>query len=296
MGDENDSPQLIEHLFHAALRYIEQQDIDALKALLADYPSVVQVRVRTGGLIHAAVRSGKIDIVRIVLDGGSDPNMPEGYEVTDDDITKYDPGYVPLHYAAKENYDEIVSLLLERGADPSAADYRGGTPLHSARMPRIAEVLLTAGAYPNADCTEKHFNDTFSWYYVGTPLHVAARCGDVEMIRTLVAHGADVNRRDFITGHTALQFATETDNYKTVKALLDLGASPSRVGDEPYREWWHTPLHTAVWRGNIKIVKALLKAGADVNAKGGPDGKTAADLASERGHREIAAIFGRSCK
>lgn len=292
----DDSSSITEHLFQAALRYLEHGDVQGLRAVLLSDPALALAGEKGRGevLIRAAIETGRLDMLEALLDAGADPNMPEGKRIEDDGDTTYQPGYVPLHYAAKEGLEEMVDLLLERGANPSAADYWGGTPLHSARSARIAEALLKAGANPNADCHLRKYNDTFSWYFIGPPLHVAARCGDVEMLRKLIAYGANIDHRDFVTGHTALHFAAESGNAEAVKVLLKLGASPNRLDNEPYRENWFTPLHLAAQQGNKLVVGALLKAGANVHIKGGPAGKTAAELALENGHSVVAAKLARA--
>lgn len=284
--------QDIELLFQAALRYIEHANLGGLRSVLQNYPLLSRARVGRGGLIHAAAETGQVELVRIVLDAGADPNMPEGSLIEDDDNETYQPGYLLLQYAAKEGFEEMVALLLERGAEPRATDYWGGTALHAARTVRIAEALLKAGAYPNAQCELTNYSDTFSWYSVGPPLHVAARCADVERLRTLIRYGASVNQRDFLTGRTALHFAVDTGSVEAVKILLKLGASPNHLDYEPfYDARWYTPLHRAAQKGNGPIVKALLKAGADVSPQGGPDGKTASELALDGGHSAVVAML-----
>ena len=59
-------------------------------------------------------------------------------------------GYAPLHYAALHGFENVVSLLLKGGADPTllSHDYRQ-SPLHCSAIqgsPRIAKALLDAGA------------------------------------------------------------------------------------------------------------------------------------------------------
>jgi ankyrin repeat protein len=281
----------IEHLVQAGLHYIEQRNVNALQGLLHDCPEIPQAEVESGRLVRAAVLSKCTEALRVMLAAGADPNISDGEFVGEGDTREFEPGSVPLHYACEQGNEEMVRLLLEHGADPSMADNRGCASLHLVSSPKIAELLLEAGADPNADCTLRNFNDTFSWYFVGTPLHVAARRGATDMLRILHKYGADINRRDFVTGHTALLFATETGNQEGVKTLLKLGANPDPSIDQFYKVYWHTPHHRATQLGNRKILIDLLKAGADPNVKGGSDGKTAAEFAIEKDYTEIAKII-----
>ena len=54
--------------------------------------------------------------IRLLLDGGADPNS------TDEDKD------TPLHYACSSGNEEIIRLLLSKGADPTASDGLGRTP------------------------------------------------------------------------------------------------------------------------------------------------------------------------
>ena len=90
-----------------------------------------------------------------------------------------------------------VSWMLARGVDLAFRDDEGYTPLHSAlerqRADRyeIIALLLDAGAPVDL----KGIND---W----TPAHMAAARDDVEALRLLVAHGADLSIRTDIDSYT----------------------------------------------------------------------------------------------
>jgi ankyrin repeat protein len=51
-----------------------------------------------------------------------------------------------LHIACLDEEDDIVSLLLEQGAEVNAKDSLGETPLHYARSPAVALKLIQKGA------------------------------------------------------------------------------------------------------------------------------------------------------
>jgi len=118
---------------------------------------------------------------------------------------------------------------------------------------RVWMAFIDAGADVNAE-------------YVGskdTPLCLASRRGDDELVEALLDAGADVNGEDAY-GRTPLHEATATrsaavGSAAVVKALIAAGAN---VNAKTAGGW--TPLHAA---GSEAVVKALLAAGADVNAK-----------------------------
>ena len=76
------------------------------------------------------------DSVRILLDGGADPN-----------VHAWDP--TPLHRAAEFGRKDLVKLLLERGADPNETDGVGSTLLHWAAQfgkADLVRLLMKKGA------------------------------------------------------------------------------------------------------------------------------------------------------
>ena len=107
----------------------------------------------------------------------------------------------------------------------------------------------TAGADPNASLPGGE-----------TALMTAARTGRVEVVRALIARGADVHATEGRRGQTALMWAAAEGHVETVEALIDAGADFQTPLDSGF-----TPLLFAVREGKIGVVRALLKAGANVN-------------------------------
>jgi hypothetical protein len=133
----------------------------------------------------AAIRSGDVAYLR---------SLPNLEELADSNRNAL--GRTALYQAARDGNDEIVSLLLEAGANVDLEnDTRfARTPLAAAirkSQRSTMTLLLDAGANPN-------FQDTA----LNTPLHIAAEgCGDYgEMVRMLLAAGADpsiANKRGY---------------------------------------------------------------------------------------------------
>jgi hypothetical protein len=85
--------------------------------------------------------------------------------------------------------------------------------------------------------------------YGATGLFFAADRGNVEIVKILLDHGANVNVKDTFYGATALSWATEKDRWDVIKLLLGKGAT---AGADDV-------LTAAVEKGNAEIVKAVLE-------------------------------------
>ena len=141
------------------------------------------------------------------------------------------------------------------------------------------QVLLARGANINGR----------GGYRNGTALMQAAVSGSDEVVKLLLAKGADPNVRDNM-GVTALIYAAARPDESIVKLLLDGGADANiNVMDS----FGGTALTAAVRRHDAAIVKMLLAKGADVNARN-QSGESAWSMAMESGYQDLAGILRKA--
>ena len=229
-----------------------------------------------------ASRNGRAEAVRLLLDRKADVNARESLR-----------GTTALMWAAEQGHARAVQLLIEHGAEVGTAsnpDSRGGTaylapPIQArlrseqgagglrTRRPANGDFVANADAAA-AEVAFGRRNNTDGGGL--TPLVFAARQGDLETVKVLVAAGADVNQ---VTqyGWTPLLTATQNRNYQIGKFLLEHAADPNRAN----KGGW-TPLYIATDNRNIEggdypvrapdmdhleFIKLLLDKGANVNAR-----------------------------
>jgi uncharacterized protein len=247
------------------------------------------------------------------------------------DLDLVDPdGATALAIAIINAHYEFADLLLRAGADPNVVDEVAGMgPLYAAvDMHRlavghgrgnptqiglldsvdVARLLLEHGADPNARLKKpilqrQHTAGDAALGEGATPLMRAAKSGDVQMLRVLLAAGADPLLA-LPNGTTALMFAaglgwrngsplapsydqgSDAEAVEALRLLLELGLdvhAANAAGD--------TALHAAVsGRQAEPIIRFLLEQGADPAA---PNGKrqTPLAIAESRGTPEIAALL-----
>jgi ankyrin repeat protein len=154
--------------------------------------------------LYYAARLGFLDLAEHLIAGHPEHvNARGGVEVT------------PMHVAASAGHSDILSLLLEHGADLGGQGQDAGTPLHRASAGGKVEAgqsLLDRGADINA------LDDT-DW----TPLILAAMHGHVEFARMLLKRGAKIDARSF-SRRTSLHFAVQKNSIQLVQLLLEHGA------------------------------------------------------------------------
>jgi ankyrin repeat protein len=115
----------------------------------------------------------------------------------------------------------------------------------------------------------------------------AIRRGEVEIVLDLLGRGVDVDARDRY-GQTALMLAAHAGRREVVAALIAHRANLNITA-----KFGLSALMLALVAGHAEIVLLLAKAGADLSLRGsgapGFAGKTACDLAVERGMLELSA-------
>jgi len=166
----------------------------------------------------------------------------------------------PLHYARNA---ETVAALLEGGANHTAVDKDGKTPLHEAALrgdPATIEALVNGGARSLNWQTPPERTSPDYERYGDTPLHIAVRNGRVAAAKALLDRGADTELRNE-GGATALFLAAKYGHDEMVCALLRQGAALNTPNEEGL-----TPLRIARdWR-RTAVAELLDEAGASVEA------------------------------
>ena len=177
-----------------------------------------------------------------------------------------------LHWAVRADDAETAQLLIRAGANVKAANRYGITPL--TWRPRTASrdpgILLEGRRRSERDGPEGE-----------TVLMTAARTGNPDVVRALIARGANVNAGEAWQGQTALMWAASQNNAAAVKALIELGADKEarskllafpefvrdhRDGGLPAAEGGWTPLMYAAREGAIDAAAALADLKVDLNA------------------------------
>lgn len=149
-----------------------------------------------------------------------------------------------LTFAAKENNRKMADLLMSSGA--KVPDVLKWCQFYYFERLDGAEYMMEKGMNPN----------TMSWQHV-TILHDMAQKGFIEKAELLINHGADLNPIDEAYQSTPLGLAARWGNLEMVKMLLAKGADPDRSGAE-----WSTPLMWAKSKGHFEIEEILLSYGA----------------------------------
>jgi uncharacterized protein len=245
-------------------------------------------------LVYAA-REGCLECVQVLVDSGAKVNETTDY------------GWTALLTATQNRHYLIGKYLLDHGADPNLANNGGWAPLYLATDNRNIEtgdypvrrpdmdhlefikLLLDKGAKVNericgvqssptsckGDTTETRTNFTMQWLSEegATPFLRAAQSGDVELMKLLLAHGADP-KIPTAHGVTALAVAsgigwvegityewTPAQSLEAVKMCLDFGIDPNVHDDEG-----RTALHGAAHKGRPDVIQLLVDHGADLEA------------------------------
>ncbi len=149
-----------------------------------------------------------------------------------------------LMWAAAQSHPDVVGALLEKGADVRA---------------RSREYAQTV----TSEVTQRAGREELNYVVPrggSTAILFAARSGDAESARLLIAAGADVNDA-LPDGASALVVAAHSGHRQVATLLLDKGANPNANGIG------YTALHAAVLKSDLELVKALLAHGANPDSQ-----------------------------
>ncbi|XP_069693319.1 ankyrin repeat domain-containing protein 16-like isoform X2 [Periplaneta americana] len=186
---------------HVAAKY---GDVEITKILLDGQPLLANVKSNNGRYpLHVAALNGHEDIVHLLLD--TNATLVSSCD---------DCGSTPLLEACKGGNLCIIQHLLRCGASSSEADAMGLTCLHLAAQTGNSltiQFLRDNKLISDINIPAKFMNVT--------PLHCAARAGQLEAVRILLQMGADTRSID-INGRCAYDMTNDRANGKAVRDLL----------------------------------------------------------------------------
>jgi ankyrin repeat protein len=307
----------------------QKGNIERVKELLDADPSLVNrpddyvtYYAGSGSAIKNAAGAGHYDIVKLLLDRGADPNIPE-------------EGIAPrghaLHSAVVNGHKEIVKLLLEHGAYPSVQIESSADTLSAAIWNKDTEMvellcsygaarpvsllaysgdIMTAAAVFNAnpkladdayalECAAGEGHHAFVRlmlsYEPGLAKKIAVGVRNqgpdqgihsTALTEYLFANGMNARHTDWL-GITPLHKFAKRGDITSAGLFLQHGADIHAVDEELYT----TPLGYAAKAGKIDMVKFLLEKGADPSLPGDHPWSTPLLWAQRRGYTEIAELL-----
>ena len=266
-----------------------------------------------GGLsaLHFAARQGAMATVDALLQGGANVNMRSAGDLT-----------TPIIVAAVNGHFDLVSYLLDKGADPNLVSEGGMNPLYAVinvqwqprsfyPQPRaylqqktgyleLMKKLLDKGADPNARIYRKPWFTEYNFELLrtddsgATAFWRAAYGADIAAMKLLLEYGADPNIRTMkIATRGNFQGGTRggADTDPSGRAPLPTGGPGTpplvAVAGSGYSEGFAGNAHRYAPTGLLAAVKFLVEElGADVNEED-EDGNTAVHNAASRGDNEM---------
>ena len=182
---------------------VRNSNREMLRLLVRKGASLGSVDSEGRSVVHQAARARDRDVMAFLLDNGG-----TSQEIINQK-TKH--GHTPLHTAVRADGPEIVSLLLESGADVNITDTQGWSPLHLAVIRGHSDCVVSI----------LHFGIKVDMMTRGwTSLHLAALTDRVDIVSLLINGGADTSLING-QGKTALDIARESDNGKTAAIILE---------------------------------------------------------------------------
>ncbi len=301
-------------------------DLERVKTLLEKDPSLANrtsdygsYYAGSGSALRNAAAGGFLEVVKLLLDYGADPNLPEEHIA---------PRGHALYSAVTHGHYEIAKLLLEHGAYPnppveSSADAL--TIAMSKSDDKMVELLCSYGAARSVSLLASSGDlQTAAAVFAVSPevandpeaMAVAAANGHEALVRLMLRyqsdlatrivfdkywwvgakttelnellfeHGMNPSQRDWL-GMTPLHYFAMKGEIEKAAQYLDHGAELEPRDDDICSR----PLGWAAKFGKADMVKFLLERGAKVQTGDDPAWATPLTWAKRRGHDDVARIL-----
>jgi len=299
------------------IQALERGDHAIIRRSLREAPALANAKLpdpssHGKSMLHFAAERNDTRSVGLLLDAGASPEALMA-------------AHTPLSWAVTVGAIDAAKVLAARGPKPDlfSAAGLGDRKLVASFFDEHGHLRSGASRTGSSrfgpDKTRLPCPPEKESEIVADALYVACRLGHASVAKFLLDHKPDLSFQAYVGG-TPLHWAYFGGNQQIIKMLLAAGASPSRT-DNPYRctargfgihvpsDWGFlrmvrerlkddpslaklfdggtTPLHRAAHGGHAAVVKFLIEAGADPKARNA-EGKTAAEVAREQKHEDVA--------
>lgn len=300
-------------------------DLERVRDLLDEDPTLanrvseyVTYYIGSGAPLKNAAARGHIEIVKLLLERGADPNLRE------EEIAPH--GHA-LYSAVYNGHYEIAKLLLEKGAYSNPPVESSADALSIAKLnkdEKMAELLCSYGAARSIDILSYYGDvETAAAIFAVKPeladdphaLSQAAGNGNEAFVRLMLHHqpelakrvsgtaktrelseflferGANPNNANWM-GITALHHFARKGDLANAALFIEHGADV-HARDE---DTCSTPLGLAARFGKVEMVEFLLERGAMPNLPDDPAWATPLAWAKRRGHDRIVELLEKHCE
>ena len=182
-------------------------------------------------------------------------------------------GYTPLLLAAERQHEAIAQLLAQALVGQVLGEVGSEDDANASSTERPTHRVAGPGAatYPH---------EPYGW----TDLIEAADEGQLELVKQLLAEGAELETSTWPGGINALTIAAGNGHHEVVAYLINAGAALDGRGAG------FPPLHSAAEEGQLRTATMLLDAGAAVDLRD-YRGRTPLSYAAEEGEVELAELL-----
>ena len=230
-----------------------------------------------------AAEYGQLEVAELLLAHHSPLN----------DFGRILPYGTALEAAVRNGWPDIVAALLEQGADATVDDALGSGGLLRIALEtdepekEMIEMLLKSRPPPAMDSTMEGDDNTNEDH----PLHLAVASGDVDLLRLLLEHGAELGRwLEPASYHSPLHEAA-TQGFEEMCELL-LRYEPRLVNAQCAEGiQFGSPLHFACTSGSADVVSFLLEKGAKADQPSFHLNATPLMIACQEGDYDIVRIL-----
>ena len=261
------------------LSAVYRGDEEAVRRMLAGDPSLASAEYAYLQPLHYAVRGGRIEMVRLLLDAGADP-LAEGWSGKFGDEIRDD---TPLARARDRGLDEIVALLeAAAGAKPRSVSAERKAPSTPER--ELEDEMMRICHRGKIKSALKLIDQHPGIAQAG--LYEAVHQNHPELVRILLERGAKATTPwRWSCWYTPLMHSLRyrRPRYDIAQLLLDNGVDPNETNGMGM-----TTLHIVAGQGTVDAARWLLDRGADIHARDREFESTPLAWAARAGREDMA--------